>query len=210
MLEKLSGLDIYFQSRTDGCTGISNTGLDCPEKFPTYIYYICPGWLRAYSGGAAQFLRSWVQPLVSNIENTWCICEWHGKVLNIVNLLTYIWVRSQRSNWLVTWFCYQLIAKSGNKWVAPLWPDPYIHVLVIIVLHLFTGKNGYFLGIRHCKNLLGVQKTVNLQSNDDLYRVSARNCFLGSPGPTLSLIWMRPTKPTVVPLYCNDIDSSSK
>ena len=23
----------------------------------------------------------------------------------------------------VTWFCYQLIAKPGNKTVAPMWPD---------------------------------------------------------------------------------------
>ena len=27
---------------------------------------------------------------------------------------------------LVTWFCYHLIAKPGNKTAAPLWPDPYI------------------------------------------------------------------------------------
>ena len=26
---------------------------------------------------------------------------------------------------LVTWFCYQLIAKSGNKTAAVSWPDPY-------------------------------------------------------------------------------------
>ena len=38
-----------------------------------------------------------------------------------------IWVRSQRCSWLVTWFCYQLIAKPGNKIVAPSRPDPYIY-----------------------------------------------------------------------------------
>ena len=29
--------------------------------------------------------------------------------------------------WLanVSWFCYQLIAKPGNKTAAPPWPDPY-------------------------------------------------------------------------------------
>ena len=34
------------------------------------------------------------------------------------------WVRSRRCGCLVTWFCYHLIAKSGNKTAAPSWPDP--------------------------------------------------------------------------------------
>ena len=34
------------------------------------------------------------------------------------------WVISQRCTWLVTWFCYHLIAKSGNKTASPSWPDP--------------------------------------------------------------------------------------
>ena len=36
-----------------------------------------------------------------------------------------IWVRSRNCGCLVTWFCYQLIAKPGNKTAAVLWPDPY-------------------------------------------------------------------------------------
>ena len=36
----------------------------------------------------------------------------------------FIWVRSRRCVCLVTWFCYQLIAKPGNKTAAPTWPDP--------------------------------------------------------------------------------------
>ena len=38
-----------------------------------------------------------------------------------------IWVRSQNCGCLVTWFCYQLIAKPGNKTAAVTWPDPYNH-----------------------------------------------------------------------------------
>ena len=38
------------------------------------------------------------------------------------SLLRNIWVRSQRCGCLVTWFCYHLIAKPGNKTAAPLWP----------------------------------------------------------------------------------------
>ena len=34
------------------------------------------------------------------------------------------WVRSQNCGCLVTWFCYQLIAKPGNKTAAVPWPDP--------------------------------------------------------------------------------------
>ena len=30
-----------------------------------------------------------------------------------------IWVRSRRCGCLVTWFCYQMIAKPGNKTAAP-------------------------------------------------------------------------------------------
>ena len=45
---------------------------------------------------------------------------------NISPVDEYIWVRSRRWGCLVTWFCYQMIAKPGNKTAAPLWPDPYI------------------------------------------------------------------------------------
>ena len=37
----------------------------------------------------------------------------------------HIWVRSRNCGCLVTWFCYQLIAKPGNKTAAVSWPDPY-------------------------------------------------------------------------------------
>ena len=41
-----------------------------------------------------------------------------------------IWVRSRRWGCLVTWFCYHLIAKPGNKTAAPSWPDPYVlHIM---------------------------------------------------------------------------------
>ena len=33
--------------------------------------------------------------------------------------------RSWRCGCLVTWFCYQLIAKPGNKTAAPQWPELY-------------------------------------------------------------------------------------
>ena len=36
-----------------------------------------------------------------------------------------IWVRSRNCGCLVTWFCYQLIAKPGNKTATVPWPDPF-------------------------------------------------------------------------------------
>ena len=37
----------------------------------------------------------------------------------------HIWVRWWRCSCFVTWFCYQLIAKPGNKTTAPAWPDSH-------------------------------------------------------------------------------------
>ena len=39
---------------------------------------------------------------------------------------SYIWVRSRNCGCLVTWFCYQLIVKPGNKTATVPWPDPYV------------------------------------------------------------------------------------
>ena len=36
------------------------------------------------------------------------------------------WVRSRNCGCLVTWFCYQLIAKPGNKTDTVSWPDPHL------------------------------------------------------------------------------------
>ena len=44
-----------------------------------------------------------------------------------------IWVRSQNCGCIVTWFCYQLIAKPGNKTAAVLWPDPYVKQTVFVI-----------------------------------------------------------------------------
>ena len=41
------------------------------------------------------------------------------------------WVRSRRCGCLVTWFCYQMIAKPGNKTAALSWPDLDIDVFCI-------------------------------------------------------------------------------
>ena len=78
---------------------------------------------------------------LSLIGAWWCIHMWttstmkHRASLVAINIDTYlfwslvkiwIWVKSRNCGCLVTWFCYQLIAKPGNKTATASWPDPYI------------------------------------------------------------------------------------
>ena len=44
---------------------------------------------------------------------------------HVIVCTSTIWVRSRNCGCLVTWFCYQLIAKPGNKTAAVSWPIPY-------------------------------------------------------------------------------------
>ena len=44
----------------------------------------------------------------------------------------YIWVRSRNCGCVVTWFCYQLIAKPSNKTATVSWPDPYLFSMLCI------------------------------------------------------------------------------
>ena len=43
------------------------------------------------------------------------------------SLAITMWVRSWNCGCLVTWFCYQMIAKPGNKTGTVSWPDPCVH-----------------------------------------------------------------------------------
>ena len=66
-----------------------------------------------------------------------------------------IWVRSWRCGCLVTWFCYHLIAKPGNKTAALSWPDPYIDGLVqAVVSALLTHWRYHSLAPNTVNNLV--------------------------------------------------------
>ena len=56
-------------------------------------------------------------------------------------ICSYIWVRSGNCSCLVTWFCYQLIAKPGNKTATVSWPDPYDIHFVTISLELLYSRS---------------------------------------------------------------------
>ena len=51
-------------------------------------------------------------------------CQWVGGGLNSLWPCNDIRVRSRNCGCLVSWFCYQLIAKPGNKTAAVSWPNP--------------------------------------------------------------------------------------
>ena len=42
-----------------------------------------------------------------------------------ISYCNIIWVRSRNCDCLVTWFCYQLVAKPGNNTATVRWPDLY-------------------------------------------------------------------------------------
>ena len=70
----------------------------------------------------------------------------------------HIWVRSRNWGCLVTWFCYQLIAKPGNKTAAVSWPDPYASVnlpsLVQIMVQWFGSWSVPSHYLNHCWNIV--------------------------------------------------------
>ena len=59
----------------------------------------------------------WYFWYLMNAKNGMCILEFRS-----------IWVRSRNCGCLVTWFCYQLIAKPGNKTATVLLPHPYMNI----------------------------------------------------------------------------------
>ena len=101
----------------------------------------------AYSAGPAAALSLFTQPNCVHVQNPQApMALWiHRQDLLILvswQILThcmswFLW-NSHQPYWMkaygsghercacfVTWFCYQMAAKPGNKTDAPLWPDPY-------------------------------------------------------------------------------------
>ena len=81
-----------------------------------------------------------------------------------------IWVGSWRCVSLVTWFCYQLIAKPGNKTAAPPWNDPYIT----------AAKKSKTWGNRHSSFGIGYSMFSNLVW--DITFTSFNACVFRAPG----------------------------
>ena len=65
-------------------------------------------------------------------------------------LLRLDMVRSRRCACLVTWFCYEIIAKPGDKTDTPSWPDPYAYWIShlgpsYVITHPCPKFNGSFV-----------------------------------------------------------------
>ena len=87
-------------------------------------------WMSFFSSSSEQnfsFLLSYRvrYHVIYNNDISWV----YGITQEFFVLCTTIWVRSRNCGCLVTWFCYQLIAKPGNKTAAVSWPDPYQFML---------------------------------------------------------------------------------
>ena len=99
------------------------TVMQCVNLFDWNLEWGLPGW-----GG-------WVP--ICNMRQSACRCKtltmvffqirWSYilKISRIFVITECIWVRSRNCGCLVTWFCYQMIAKPGNKTAAVPGPDPY-------------------------------------------------------------------------------------
>ena len=87
-------------------------------------------------------------------------------------LMQCIWVKSWNCGCLVTWFCYQLIAKPGNKTAAVLWLDPYC----IYKCFVFLVVGGY----------IGFTPSVRLSVR--LSRLPCPLCNIYSSGWILSIL----------------------
>ena len=71
------------------------------------------------------FTETLLQQAVWAEPDSWYCFEFSNVVWLWLANIGSIWVRSRNCGCLVTWFCYQLIAKPGNKTATVSWPGPY-------------------------------------------------------------------------------------
>ena len=81
------------------------------------------------------------------------------------------WFRSRNCGRLVTWFCYQLIAKPGNKTATVSWPDPniYLYFYQLTTLRCTWSWNPSSGTARNW-----LSHTINMSAADDLVMQGAR------------------------------------
>ena len=93
----------------------------------------------------------WKSLYVWTLMVTVDICTWSWHFLDTVGSKS-IWVRSWNCSCLVTWFCYQLIAKPGNKTATVPWPDPYPDSTTVTVcghMHAYMAAWSINLAFHH-------------------------------------------------------------
>ena len=79
----------------------------------------------------------------------------------------YIWVRSRRCGCLVTWVCYQMVAKPGNKTVAPLCSTWSNQFHIIYDIFCFTPLKSTYIGLVLFKTTM--LKCPQMQMNNEIH-----------------------------------------
>ena len=78
------------------------------------------GWcLRSFNTDCRKYM------FIKEDQEAWSNITWLLWSFECWPIHTCIWVRLRNCGCLVTWFCYHLIAKPGNKTAEVSWPDPY-------------------------------------------------------------------------------------
>ena len=78
---------------------------------------------------------------------TW---NWETDVI-CATLVLYMWVGSRNCGCLVAWICYQLMAKPGSRTATVPWPDPYVSLFTVYMMHrlsvyiLYGHTNGVLI-----------------------------------------------------------------
>ena len=132
------------------------------RTFTEPIYFIILGWILYVSQMESESQLSAQGPLCSVLKHA-----------NQQDKGHQIGVRSQRCSCLVTWFCYQLIAKPGNKTAAVSWPDPYTHHHCRVCCHeIIVTVNGSNYKLKRLFFCFFAQKYSLLFLNPIHYQVS--------------------------------------
>ena len=127
--------NIIDRPYADSCCIHVVSALQYKTYMRVHYSYMCPDLWQRYT------LLWSPSGITAQLYAYWALSSWEDKPIDqketgglmtttIVSLYTcyIIWVRSWRCGCLVTWFCYHLIAKPGNKKATSLWPDPLVHI----------------------------------------------------------------------------------
>ena len=114
------------------------------------------------------------------------VFSWDGRdfALDIFICIFFIWVRSRNCGCLVTWFCYQLIAKPGNKTATVSWRDPHKSFVswfkfpwsLFLCVHWHRGSICVHVGNGFAPNTL--QITTWADGYPFLWRIYTSPCFI--------------------------------
>ena len=102
----------------------------CWASLHKAVQSICPGLNKSRPAMNQEMACHWrcnkslTEPMITNFTDVYASSFLYS-LMHAHREGKCIWVMSRNCGCLVTWFCYQLIAKPGNKTAAVSWPEPY-------------------------------------------------------------------------------------